>query len=117
MRLLQYVLAPTLVLILAMPLIGQSESSICYFSIDEARKDGTLLKQTPDPSVNHATIEELRILLHVFHLFPTFYFIVGQGDSNAYAIRKSEGEETDGTVAFGYSLIRDEVRARSVSEI
>ena len=88
-----------------------AEKSICFFSAADALNNGTLLKRSPDEPTNQAIYEERRILLHTFHLFPTFFYIRGDGDSNAYATKEVFDDNVDGTVAFGVSLIRSEIRA------
>ena len=66
-------------------------------------------KKTTDDAVNAATVEERKILLHTFHLFPTFYFDIRQGDTNAYAEPPHANEDADGTIVFGVDLIRREI--------
>jgi hypothetical protein len=89
----------------------ETENSTCYFSATDALKDGSLVKKTPNDSVNNSMVEERRLLLHAFNLFPAFFFIAGRGSTNAYATREIIEDKADGTVAFGVALIQSEVQA------
>jgi len=87
----------------------QSSDQPCSFSLKDSIQSGTLVEKTSTDIINVATIEERRLLLRAFHLFPSFYFKLGPDDTNAYAVPGPPGEDNDGTVVFGVSLIQREL--------
>lgn len=112
-------LAPAmLILATAASAVGQAggDKDMCYFSAKDALKSGILVRESPDAQTNEAIFEERRVLLHTFHLFPSFYYIVGDGDSNAYATREIFNGKEDGTIALGLALIQAEIRSNGGRE-
>jgi hypothetical protein len=86
---------------------ASDESDCSLSSVEEGIQKGIIIKKSDDQVANHAMYLERKTLLHIFHLFPAFYFMTGKGSRSACAFPESDPDR--GIVTFGEELLRREV--------
>ena len=108
---IRYGLTILLVFVCALSSEGlQSEPHPYSFSLEDARRDGTLVQKTDSSAINVATVAERKLLVRAFRLYPTFLFKTD--DTNAYAFPPAPSNlDDDGTIVLGVLLLEREINS------